>query len=142
MISSKNRSSLLVLLFVLSGIYFFVFGESGFLERMHLADEQKRMSNSLGSLEAENSELRDEYDDVMSKDGDKSYQEAVKSGFISKGKKYLFFKGGDDEKEISSVRSPDETDYSVEAAHLRILWIVASIMILLFYFGRRSRIKE
>lgn len=144
MANQRNRSSLLLLLFVLFGIYSFIFGDSGLLERIRIHDEQKRVTGRISSLNKENKLLSDEYRDILdnnTKDGILK-KEAVRSGYMERDDKLLFFKRSTAKEKPAAGNSEKKDEYTVDIMHLRILWLVASVMIILFYFGRKNAASD
>ena len=136
----NNRYSFPLLLFILFGIYCFVFGESGILERMRLQKDKEQLNSRIESLKKEGVNLRSVYKGYQK--GDYNKKEAAKAGYIDIGGKTLFFKGRVEDKEKEIEQSDVLKKYTVDAAHLRILWLVVSVMIILIYYARRSRYKE
>jgi len=55
----KNRFTLIVLLCVLSGVYLFVFSDSGLLERMNLERKNRELLANIGKLRGEKSSLEE-----------------------------------------------------------------------------------
>jgi hypothetical protein len=66
-------------------------------------------------------------------------KEASKSGFISGSEKYIFFKNSGKSEKVKIETANKEDNYPVDISHLRILWIVVSIIISLFYFWHKNR---
>lgn len=139
MANNKGRFSLLIMLFILFGIYCFIFGESGWLERMKLIKSKEQINERINRLEDENRELTELYKRYES--GSSLKEEAVKAGYINEGEKLLFFKGIEVEVKKSNNRLDKNEGYNIDIDHFRILWIVISTMAILFYFSRRSREK-
>lgn len=139
----RNRSSLLLLLFVLFGIYSFIFGDSGLLERLEIHEEQKRVASRINNLNKENKLLSDEYNDIIDDNTKDDFfkKEAANSGYIENDDKHLFFKGSI-EKEKRADNTGKKDEYTVDISQLRILWLVASVMIILIYFGRKKVSEE
>ncbi len=140
MTEQKNRYSFFILIFVLFAIYLFVFGDSGILERRRLGKDKEELTSRINNLEEENNILQNKY--KRYKDGEFYKEEAGKSGYINSGEKLLFFKGGEQEKKKSIVKDDADEKYTVDVAHLRILWIVVSVMFMLIYFVVRSKAKK
>lgn len=143
----RNRSKLLILIFILLGIYFFILGDSGILERMKLIQGNKELKKSISGLVQERDKLQKQYSIISNNQTNRNFykEEASKSGYIAPGEKYIFFKSSGEKEKISTEvsKKKDKYDkYSVELSHLRILWAVASIMIILLYFGKRRKEKE
>ena len=127
-------------MFALFAVYCFIFGESGILERQRLADDRVDLENRIKKLEKDNTDLSNLHERY--KNGEFLKDEAAKSGYINEGEKFLFFKKASGKSaEIPASKLQDEK-FSVNTAHLRILWVVISLMILLIYFIIRSKYKK
>lgn len=137
----KNRSGILLLIFILFSIYCFVFGDNGILERNQLVKSKNEIENNIAGLSKENSNLQNEFSVISNgqTNGNFYKKEASKSGFIKDGEKYIFFKNSGKSEKIKTEASNKEDKYPVEMSHLRILWIVISIIVTLFYFWNRNR---
>lgn len=137
----KNRSGILLLVFILFSIYCFIFGDSGILERNQLLKSKNEIKNNIAELNKENSSLQKEYSVISNSQTNNNFfkKEASKSGFIKSGEKYIFFKNGDKSEKIKKEVFNKEEKYPVQISHLRILWIVISIIVTLMYFWKKSR---
>ena len=69
-------------------------------------------------------------------------EEAHRAGFLENGEKAVFLRHMDAgvTGEIKKSATPDVTN--IEPSHLRILWIVVSMLALLYYFARGTRKGE
>jgi hypothetical protein len=94
-------------------------------------------------LTKENSNLQKEHSIVSNNQTNGNFykKEASKSGFITGNEKYIFFRNGKSEK-VKNEAMSKEDKYPVDMSHLRILWIVVSVIITLFYFWHRSRERK
>jgi hypothetical protein len=117
-----------------------VFGDNGILERNQLIKAKDEIKNNIAELTKENSNLQKEYSVVSNNktNGNFYKKEASRSGFIAGNEKYIFFKNGRSGK-IKSEAMSKENNYPVEISHLRILWIVISVIITLFYFWHKNK---
>ena len=140
----KYRSGLLVIVFILFGIYCFVLGDSGILERMKLVKAREEIEKNISILQRDNNTLQKQYSIVSNNKTNSNFykREASKQGFIAEGEKYIFFKKQENQETSKPKVKTKEDKYKVELSHLRILWAVASIMIILLYFGKRSGEKK
>ncbi len=136
----KDRYSLFLVSFVLVAIYAFVFGDSGILERRRLDNEKTDLDQRIDNLKEENSRLGKLHEQY--KNGEFLKEEAVKAGYIEKGEKLLFFKKQDKETQQKSEKSQVDDEFNVDLSHLRILWVVISVMIILIYYVIRSKYKK
>ncbi len=136
MLNHKSKFSLFVLLFVLFGIYCFVFGESGVLERMRLKSERKELVEQIHVLQRENKNLRQLL--RRHEKGEFIREEAQRAGFIKPGEKAVFIEGVDLPEKVADTQ--EESAYGVKLEYLRIFWIVLSSLIVLMYlFVRKER---
>lgn len=142
----KNRSAFLFLVFILFGIYCFVLGDSGILERVKLSESKDKIKENISRLARENDRLKKEYSVISNSRTNQDFykKEASKSGYIAPGEKYLFLKSSSNgEANKVNIKTTDNNDkYTVDISHLRILWIFASVMIMLLYFWKRNKEKE
>ncbi len=131
------------MVFVLFSIYCFVFGDNGILERNQLVKSKNEIKNNIAELTKENNNLQNEHAIVSNNrtNGEFYRKEASKSGFIAGNEKYIFFKSGKNEK-IKNGPIDKEDKYPVNISHLRILWIVISVIITLFYFWHKNRERK
>ncbi|MCU0822503.1 MAG: septum formation initiator family protein [Spirochaetes bacterium] len=136
----NNRYSFIMLLSALFAVYCFIFGESGILERQRLADDRILLENRIKKLEKENNDLAGLSERY--KKGEFLKEEATKSGYITEGEKVLFFKKASGKSEEIPASKLNDDKFSVNTAHLRILWVVISLMVLLIYYIIRSKYKR
>ncbi len=137
---AHDRLTLLILLAVLAVVYVFVFSSSGLLERIELKKHKAGLAGRIAELREENSRLRQT--SSRYRNGDFMPEEAQKAGYVEPGTKLLFFNRGDAEAPSERPSGAGKEKYSPQISHLRILWLVVSILVLFFYFVRRSRYRE
>ena len=140
----KYRSGILVIIYILFGIYAFILSDNGILERIKLIQGKKAIIENIARLERENKNLQNEYSVISNKDTNSGFykEEASKSGYIKPGEKYIFYKGIEESEPSEKIVKEKKEKYPVKLSHLRILWGVSSIMIILLYFAKRRREKE
>jgi hypothetical protein len=126
----RNRLSPVILFAVLFAVYCFVFSESGLMERSRLDGEKDRIELSITRLKDENEKLRGVYRRYVS--GNLGRDEAVKIGYFAGGEKLLVFKPELVKKDLVRRKSED-VDSSAGVDQLRILWIIISSLVMLFY---------
>lgn len=129
---NRNRFRIILLIFILFSVYTFVFSESGVLERMRLSSKYQELQLHLSSLKKSNEELRllcSRY-----RAGEYSEQDLISSGLIYSGSKVVVF----NENYSSKSQIPDDlnNDFQLDPSHLRIIWIIISLMILIYYVNR------
>ena len=110
---------------------------------MKLVKAREEVEKNISVLQRDNKRLQKQFSIVNNNQTNSDFykKEASKHGFVSEGEKYIFFKNqkaGTSKQEVKQK----EDKYKVELSHLRILWAVASIMIILLYFGRRNKEKK
>lgn len=137
MVSQRSKFNLIILAGILFGIYCFIFGDSGLIARIRLQEKNKILQSTINNLRGEHSRLND----VLKRHsrGEFIKDEAAKSGYIQDGAKMLFLRGGEREKSIRLEENGAGGINRIELSHLKILWIVVSVMIIMFYIIRRKR---
>jgi cell division protein FtsB len=135
----NSRLGLFLLLGALLVVYVFVFGESGILERMELRKNKARLAGRVHELGEENSRLRGLF--ARYRSGEFLDEEAGKAGYIKPGEKHLYFRNRDRGDGIRDDADAGKEGYRAEISHLRVLWLVVSALVLVFYFARRSRFR-
>jgi hypothetical protein len=131
--SENNRFSIFLLGTLLFGIYCFVFGQSGILERMRLEKEKESLVREIAYLERDNGRLESLYNEYVK--GSLTVAECETAGFLVHGSRFLFFKDKPHNiKDRSSVSSSADADTAFPIDYLRIVWILISITIISVYF--------
>lgn len=129
-----HRLFVVSVLFVLSSIYFFIFSESGLLERISL--ERKK-----GDILARIEQQKNENDRLLSvfekyKKGEMSERDLAKAGYVASNGKILHIKGIDDTKSDEKA-GRQKGDFFVAIPHLRIFWAVLSSLVVIVLLSRR-----
>ena len=119
-----------ILIFILAGSYLFIFSENGILERRELQKKYNLMTEKIASIEESNSSLINECEKYRA--GKFSDKDIAGSGFVHKTGKVMYIGDTENDQVKTNVTIYDEFTISLE--HLRFLWIIGSIMILLVYF--------
>jgi len=133
---NRNRFRIIFLIFVLSSVYTFVFSESGFLERMMLKARQMELQQNLAALKKSNEELKELSSRYRA--GIYTEKDIINSGLIYSGSKVVVFKENYKSEKLFSEDISD--NFQLDPSHLRIIWIIISLMILIYYINRiRSR---
>ena len=134
----KERFKAFILVFTLIGIYFFIFSESGFLERRELNKKFSTLNEKINYLKTDNQRLSQECEKYRT--GNYSDNDIIGSGLISKNGKLLYTNITEKEKDKES--SIIQEDFSVSTEHLRIIWILISIVTLFYYFLNKKKSEE
>lgn len=135
-----DRIGLILLAGFLGAVYLFVFGESGLVERARLVREHEALRQRIEVLGDENAALRERYEKY--KRGELLREEANRAGYIEDGERMVFIRSRGAAGTPDTSKTEDPAGPLIEPSHLRILWIVVSILSLLYYFARRTRAEE
>ena len=131
------RWAFFIIVFLLASVYFFIFSESGLLERIALNKEKNLIAASIGALKSENKRLQrllNSYRAGVYPDG-----EMAESGYVKNGDTVLLFPGPERKsRTISEKATPAETS-PVPLPYLRIAWVAISsiVIIVLIIYGRK-----
>ena len=126
-----------MLILFLSGMYVFIFGESGLLERQSLSLQKQTLMGQIKTLKEENLLLKEQLKEY--RQGKLSPDDAKNSGLMNPQSRLLILKGVQEKEKL-----PPEPELQGDAAspshiqHLRVIWIVVSMLILLVYFSRKD----
>lgn len=129
---NRNRFRIILLIFILFSVYTFIFSESGLLERMRLNSRYLELQHEISLLKKSNEELKELCSGY--REGNYSEAEIISSGLIYSGSKVVVFN-----ENYSSPRPlPDDlnNNFELDPSHLRIIWIIISLMILIYYVHR------
>lgn len=138
MLKSRDNFTLFLIVLFLSGVYLFIFSESGALERKRYNEKRNEILSNIDNVRAEKKKL-----ELESKNGlnNVSDGELFRSGYIRDGSKVLFIDPGGEGKP-GIVEAIFEDDIGVDVTHLRVVWIVISSLVLLLYMVNRYRNRE
>ncbi len=132
MLSDKSKASVIMLVIFLFGIYCFVFGQSGILERNELLKQKKIIDEEILLVERENQRLLALYDEYAT---GKAYASTAESlGYILPDQKVIVFTPQstklNEENEIFPKISSQQMPIT---KHLRTLWVLLSVLIVVLY---------
>ncbi len=126
---------LILLLFLLSGVYITLFSESGYLERRKHGEKISELKKRVADLKNENTRLKRLSE--FYREGGLTEEDLLRAGYVKKGEKVIFVKGklpGND-----GLKKPDPDDESfISMGNLRIAWIFISALVLIVYFYSRT----
>ena len=135
------RLRLFILGTALLAVYFFVFGESGFLERIKLEKERKTLQGRIAELERANTALAGAL--RLYRGGHMGREDFVRTGYVSPGERLVYFQKRPGETENTVALAVEEKPEQLpDIHHLRILWGVVAAMVLLVYGARARRHLE
>lgn len=129
---NRNRFRIILLIFVLFSVYTFIFSESGMLERMRLNSRYLELQHNLSLLKKSNEEMKVLCSRYRS--GDYSEKEIINSGLIYSGSKVIVFNENYSTK--STFSDEINNDFQLDPSHLRIIWVIISLMIIIYYVNR------
>lgn len=134
----KDKFRTFLLIFFLFSIYIFIFSESGILERIKLNNKFELLNKRISDLRDENIELNNSVNSYSK--GNYSDLDILRSGYTGKEGNVLLFRGLPEEK---------RTEYKVDQEilyfnydHLRIIWIIISVMIIIIFLTGKSNGSE
>lgn len=130
---AKDKISLIILVAVLVSIYCFVFGESGVLERFGIEKKHDIIEKRINKLKFENSLLVKSLKEY--KEGTISKEDFIRSGYVESGEKIIFFHGSVSSRDMHADSQRESVSSAVvDTRHLRILWIVISILVIVLFY--------
>ena len=135
----RYSTSTYILIFVLFGIYVFIFSGSGVLERTKFLSENEKIEKRIHTLTEKNLYLKEVVKKY--KAGFLSPDDIHKSGYRERGESLLTIQNPDIEKKKKyvNVKKKKESFFSIQ--HLRIIWIVISAVIVLLHYKYNSGAK-
>jgi hypothetical protein len=137
----SNRFQFFLLGAVLLGVYCFVFGQSGVLERMRFVKEKEMLAREISHLEKENARaeaLRARY-----ARGEFTLEECENAGYVLPGSRRLFFTDRNPVKKTAATTELKAADSGLSIDKMRIGWIVFSAAsVLIFAFLRRRQLAS
>lgn len=123
-------------LFILFSIYIFIFSESGLLERMKLHGEFESLQKRITGFEQENRDLEASLDKYSA--GEYSDRDIAASGYVANGGKIIQFQGDGDNSALNGKKNRIDNRFELDLGHLRIIWILFSCVIAVYYFKKKS----
>jgi cell division protein FtsB len=137
LLTPGNKLTPFILAGILFALYCFIFGDSGLIARIRLYEERDLLQQRIENLKVEQVNLKERL--IRYRRGDYLKDEAIKSGYIDEGERILFLKGDQKAREEEVEKVGDRIMHRVELSHLKIFWVVVSLMIMMFYLMRRRR---
>ncbi len=128
-----DRFKSILFFFILFSVYIFVFSESGLLERMKLGRDYDSLRQRIGRLENDNRELAGKigrYSEGLYSDSD-----IIASGYVTGGGRIIRFDDAGIKRQESST---GKSEFDLELGHLRIIWIIFSIVLVVYYYTKRK----
>ena len=134
----RERFRTFLIIFILSGLYIFIFSESGILERRELNKKYYHLTEKIDFVKKQNESLLKESENYRS--GLYGDKDIIGSGFVYRTGTLLYFK--EKEKEISNDSTITQDDFMISLDHLRIIWIIISLMFMFYYFLKKNKNDE
>ncbi len=103
---------------------------------MKLRGEFESLKQRISGLEQENRSLEAEIDKYAA--GEYSDRDIVASGYVTNGGKIIQFQSDADETASAVERPGDNNRFELELSHLRIIWILFSFVIAVYFFKKRN----
>ncbi len=136
-LSGNNRFKLILLIFGLFSIYIFIFSESGLLERNRLKSKYELLQQKILQKKQANEQLQRRLEEYRA--GNYSQSDIAASGLIYSDGKVIIF---DENYKLKEENFPQKNmNFEVDLFHLRIIWIIISIMVVVYYINR-IKMKE
>ena len=132
------RPGLFLLLFVLVGVYAFVFGESGIFERRRLEEGKQHLAEQLRSLQAENALLKETLERYRR--GDYPPDLMNRKGYLAAGEKAVRVAGAS--VNVVTAEKPAGTENGESLFHLRVAWVVLSIFAIMVYLWHSMKKED
>ncbi|MBN1500892.1 MAG: septum formation initiator family protein [Spirochaetes bacterium] len=128
--NDKNKIFIFLLCSILFTVFFFVFGQSGILERMLLQDEKHKIDEQNEKLETENKKLTELYHQYQS--GTYKFEDVEKYGFIKQGSKVIIFEDDDtrNDKKNTAVLDNNLKSTKMNIKIMRYAWLAFSITVI------------
>jgi cell division protein FtsB len=131
------RWAFFIIVFLLASVYFFIFSDSGLLERIALDKEKNQIAAKIGALKSENKRLQRLLNNYRK--GEYPEGEIADSGYIKNGGKVLFFQGLEKKARAGTESTIQADALPVPLPYLRITWIAISsiVVIVIIVYGRK-----
>ena len=123
-----------IIVFILMGLYLFIFSENGILERWELQKKYNLLNEKIDLIKESNLNLNNEGENYRS--GKFNNKDIADSGFVNKTGKVMYINDTTKDQVENSETINDE--FIISLAHLRFIWILFSIMFLFFYFFKNN----
>lgn len=140
LVNRQNSFTAILLIFFLSGVYLFIFGESGILERISLEHKQVSLMQRILELKNEQAELQEKL--TRYQDGYRPESDITDAGLISPGNKILNVEIKSDNTCVEEKKITKDNSFEISRLHFRIIWIIVSAVILILFFTKRMMPKE
>jgi len=130
----KDKFEAFLLIFFLFSIYIFIFSESGILERIKLNNKFEMLNKKISDLRDENIKLNNVLNNYSA--GNYSDLDIIRAGYTGKDGSVLLFRGVPEEKGSDLKSDPDVLYFNYD--HLRIIWIIISVMVIIIFLTRKN----
>jgi cell division protein FtsB len=135
------RAKIIIVVVILSGIYFFIFSKSGLLERIQQERRIKNLEKRIEVLKERNSTLVERLKKYREHGSD---EDLHNSGFVRDGDTIIRFRGIGKDKPKGAQIEEEYSDFSIGLRYLRIGWLILATILIgaLLYFGWKQRGRE
>jgi hypothetical protein len=139
LVNQRYWWAIFIVVFALSGVYFFIFSESGLLERKNLEKEKKDIVVKIDALKSENARLQGILNNY--RNGKYPKEDILKSNYVKPGDKVVFFHGLDDKTSGEAGKKETDRGFAVPLIYVRIFWVVISavVVLLMVLYGRKHK---
>jgi hypothetical protein len=129
------RWAFFIIVFILASVYFFIFSESGLLQRIVLDKEKTAIAANIETLKSDNMRLQRLLNKYRK--GEYPEREIADSGYVKNGGSVLMFRGAGKKPGDVKTGTVQSGDLPVPLMYMRLAWMAvsASIIIALVVLG-------
>jgi hypothetical protein len=138
----QYRFFVIIVMGALTSVYFFIFSQSGLLERINLEKENTLIQQKIEKLKGEKLYLQD----ILRryKEGKYPDSDILESGYMRPGERIIFFQGIKQKYQHRGKENNTDGEFGIRLPYLRIIWLVisAAVFLGLVLYGRSSKTDE
>lgn len=138
MVRQRYRLIMIFAALFMAAIYFFIFSNSGLLERIRLENGKIQLQKKIEFQKAENVRLQGLLQRY--KKGEYPDSDILNSGFRDKGEKFLFLRGLEKKESVAVYEDVSPPGSSPLLAYFRAGWVFLSAILLavIYLYARRQ----